>query len=275
MFSIHPEIEGLTLFAAEPGAHVHDIHSHGAHSVIVVTSGAKLFHHEGRTVRIPAGSIAVSNPGDLHGCEPADGQDWSHQTWYLEPALLQEIAESLGRSGTAKLRSPVISDTELANRLNAAHAMAREGDVFERQSAALDALQALVELYGVGAETAPETEAASKAERRMEIYKRLLSDAGSEITSLSDLAAPADVSRNQVIRDFKQVSGVTPGVYRRNLQLELAKEALRAGRPLAQVAAEAGFSDQSHFSRMFRRAFGVTPNQYREVVEASDAPVSV
>jgi AraC family transcriptional regulator len=47
------------------------------------------------------------------------------------------------------------------------------------------------------------------------------------------------------------------------LRLEWAAARLSEERSLAQIALEAGFADQSHFTRAFRRHFGVTPGRYR------------
>lgn len=275
MFSTHPEIEGLTLFAAEPGLHVHEVHSHGAHSVIVVTGGAKTFHHSGRSVRVEAGEMAISNPGDLHGCEPADGAPWSHRTWYIDPALMAELAGGAA-VGETRLAAPRIRDAALAERLNAAHAEAREGDILDRQSVAMEALRDLVAAHGssqgVNGDGSGEGEAedGAAAQARLATYDRVFADTLPGPVTLAQLAAPAGVSRNQVIRDFRAVRGTTPGAYGRHLRLEDAKARLRDGARLAEVSALAGFADQSHFTRVFRRAYGVTPDAYRRVLDGAD-----
>lgn len=65
-------------------------------------------------------------------------------------------------------------------------------------------------------------------------------------------------------RAFRKRYGCLPAEYVRRLRVEAASEALaRSGRPLAQVALEAGFTDQSHFSRQFRRLTGMSPGRYR------------
>ena len=265
MFATHPEIEGLTLFAAEPGPHVHDVHSHGAHSVIVVTSGAKIFHHCGESVRVEAGEMAISNPGDLHGCEPADGMNWSHQTWYIDPPLMAELSGSPGNA-PVRLKSPVIRDTTLAGYLNAAHTLSRQGDILDRQCAALDALKSLARDYA--SKTSSEAVADTvDAERRMKIYEAVLDTRLPGRVTLMDFAEAAHISRNQVIRDFQGLRGVTPGQYERHLRLEAAKRSLRDGADIAEASAFAGFADQSHFTRRFRRAYGMTPKIYQSSLE--------
>jgi len=56
--------------------------------------------------------------------------------------------------------------------------------------------------------------------------------------------------------------GVSPHAFRVLARLNLARHLLRRGEPIAAVAADAGFSDQSHLTRLFRRTFGTTPGVY-------------
>ena len=82
-----------------------------------------------------------------------------------------------------------------------------------------------------------------------------------------DLAAEAGVHPVYLARAFRQSYGCSPAAYARRLRIDAARELLaRSGVPLAQVALEAGYSDQSHFTHQFRRAVGMSPGRYREVV---------
>ena len=62
---------------------------------------------------------------------------------------------------------------------------------------------------------------------------------------------------------FRLVFGTSPYRYLLMRRLDLAREEIHRGRPLADVAVEAGFADQAHLTRMFRDAFGLTPARYR------------
>jgi AraC family transcriptional regulator len=87
--------------------------------------------------------------------------------------------------------------------------------------------------------------------------------------SLSELAALAGVHPAHLARCFRREFGQSVGDYARALRLDWAAEELaRRDASLASVALRAGFSDQSHFTRAFRRHTGVTPGRYRELVRA-------
>ncbi len=83
--------------------------------------------------------------------------------------------------------------------------------------------------------------------------------------SLEDLASCAGVSPYHFARAFKRSVGESPHRYVLRQRIDKAKNALRAGEPLAQVALACGFGGQSRFSQRFRQTTGVTPSQYRRL----------
>lgn len=85
--------------------------------------------------------------------------------------------------------------------------------------------------------------------------------------SLADVAAAAHLSPYHLTRLFKKATGVSPHQYLIRVRVESARALLTAGagkRSLAEIAAAAGFADQSHLTRHFKRMLGVTPKQLRQ-----------
>jgi len=86
-----------------------------------------------------------------------------------------------------------------------------------------------------------------------------------EKVTLGELAQTAGVHPAHLARAFRTHYGSSVGEYGRRLRLAwAAAELARGERPLAEIAVEAGFADQSHFTRVFKRHVGSTPAQYRE-----------
>ena len=82
--------------------------------------------------------------------------------------------------------------------------------------------------------------------------------------SLQELAGCAGVHPVHLARSFRAATGFSVGAFVRKLRLEWAEDQLvRTSRPLAELSAEAGFADQSHFTRLFRARTGLTPATYR------------
>lgn len=91
-----------------------------------------------------------------------------------------------------------------------------------------------------------------------------LDDQPGQAVSASDLASATGYHPVYVARAFRRYFGIGLGEYARLLRAERARALLRrSDEPLAWVAAETGYADQSHLSRAMRRFLGATPTQVR------------
>jgi AraC family transcriptional regulator len=82
--------------------------------------------------------------------------------------------------------------------------------------------------------------------------------------TLSEIAAMVERSPSHVATAFRRVFGHSVGEYVRGVRLWRARTLLDDGATsLAAIAQRTGFSDQSHFCRIFKRRFGLTPGAYR------------
>jgi AraC-like DNA-binding protein len=81
--------------------------------------------------------------------------------------------------------------------------------------------------------------------------------------SLQDLAAAAGLSKFHFVRLFAAAVGITPHRYQLLLRVNRARQLLRQGGEIADVAQRTGFFDQSHFTSCFRDVVGVTPGRYQ------------
>lgn len=81
----------------------------------------------------------------------------------------------------------------------------------------------------------------------------------------------AGTDRFTIARQFRRAFGTSPDRYRTMRRVALARTCLESGLPLAQVAAEAGFADQSHMTRQFKRAYGLTPAHWAKAVAAASS----
>jgi AraC family transcriptional regulator len=82
--------------------------------------------------------------------------------------------------------------------------------------------------------------------------------------SVTDVSRETGIHPTHLIRTFRRFHRCTPAEFARAQRLEQAAQLLARTRlPLAEVALESGFADQSHFTKHFHRAFGVAPGKYR------------
>jgi AraC-like DNA-binding protein len=85
--------------------------------------------------------------------------------------------------------------------------------------------------------------------------------------TLAELATMAGLSRYQLLRRFQQAYGVPPHAWLLQQRAERARHLILRGRRLAEVAADCGFADQSHMTRVFTRHFGFTPGACRQAAQ--------
>lgn len=81
--------------------------------------------------------------------------------------------------------------------------------------------------------------------------------------TLAELADISGMSRYQLIRAIRAVTGMTPHVYQINVRITQARRLLQAGHSIIDISYQLGFADQSHFQRVFKDYTGVTPGCYR------------
>ena len=96
----------------------------------------------------------------------------------------------------------------------------------------------------------------------VELARAYLAAHASEQTPASTLEAVTGTDRFTLARHFRLAFGTSPDRYRTMRRLGLARAAIERGVPLAEAAASAGFADQSHMTRQFKRAYGLTPARW-------------
>lgn len=97
--------------------------------------------------------------------------------------------------------------------------------------------------------------------------KELLQARFAENLTLADLAQNVSVHPVHLAQTFRKTYQCTVGEYVRDLRIKYAcRELATSAKPIVDIALAAGFCDQSHFTRTFKRAVGTAPSQYRETL---------
>jgi AraC-like DNA-binding protein len=130
-----------------------------------------------------------------------------------------------------------------------------------RRGDASSVMEAVSSAYAGRIPPADRTVDASAVRRARE----MLHDLYLESVTLDALAAESGLPKPRFLRAFRRVVGISPHAYQVHLRVDLARRMLAAGAAVADAASAAGFFDQSHFHRHFRRLHGVTPARYRNL----------
>ena len=108
------------------------------------------------------------------------------------------------------------------------------------------------------------------APRWLAQVKEALKSSPARTPSLAELADVAGVHRVHLAREFRRWFHCTIGEFVRGLRIEAAcEEIARSDQPIADIALDLGFCDQSHFSNTFKRFTGMTPAAYRATCRSS------
>ena len=95
------------------------------------------------------------------------------------------------------------------------------------------------------------------------------SDPNYQAINIHALAAALDTSMRSLNRHFKQALQVSPLQYAQNRRMANAKDMLKSSNlSVAEIANQIGLQDPQHFSRLFKKTFGISPNQYRATVRS-------
>jgi len=245
-------------------SHVYHRHSHESYSFGVTETGAQAFTcRHGRHVSA-RGMVMAFNPDDPHDGHAAVDDGFTYRMVHIGP----EFLASLTGTPLPLFRSPVIEDPVMAASVRRLHrALTGRASELERYERLTGTARLLVR-HASGREPARRGADRRVADRRVaarirELIQDSAGDPGGRELTADDLAAAAGCSRYAAYRAFRQVYGLAPSDYQRELRVRTARRLLTAGVEPAMAAAEAGFADQAHLTRWFRRYYGVTPGAYR------------
>ncbi len=200
-------------------------HFHDESQIVLVLSGLRAFRIDGVTVTVPAGHAALIPAGMLHAPLPTPNEETICLNAYV-PA---------GRTAPSVRIISVEPRFRHGGEVSPEHMLEIANDLLPREPSPSAGLAGRAELGSALTESAE---------------------------PIGKIAAGFGRSREGFSRVVRRELGIAPHAFRLLARLNRARLLLRAGEPIAGVAADAGFADQSHLTRLFRRTFGTTPGVY-------------
>jgi AraC-like DNA-binding protein len=251
---------GIELLEAWFQGRAYRQHRHDTYAIGVTETGIQGFRYRGATHVSTPGEVVVLHPDELHDGYAGAEMGFGYRLLYIEPALIFEAAHgSTGRLGTLPfLRQPVLHDPALA-------AVIRRAFVADLEPLATDDLILRITMSLIDADPAHHgtPERRSLDEAAIARARGFLDAERTRVVRADELEAVSGLTRFDLARQFRAVLGTSPYRYSLLRRLDAARDQLGSTQPLADIALEAGFADQAHFTRMFTAAYGISPGRYR------------
>jgi AraC-like DNA-binding protein len=263
-----PSCPGLERIEALFGGYAFDPHRHDTYAIGYTLNGVQSFDYRGARRDSTTGQVIVLHPDEVHDGRAGASGGFRYRLIYIEPRL---IRNALGRRTSALpfVRSPVVNDARLLNALQSVlDDMDRVVDELEADRAVLDIADALCALDPSIAHKSLSPACAAAVERG-----RLFLDAHyCRVVASAELESVTGVDRYTLARHFRAMLGTSPYRYLTLRRLDKARSMMREGRSLASSAIACGFADQSHMTRQFKQAYGLSPSRWRAIWQGA-APV--
>ena len=241
----------------------HAAEPRGEYMIGVIGRRPMRLHRGGTGHLLGPGSLAVLDPFLPHRGVPAADGPWRCLLLIMELPDVTALAADPdpGRQAPPVFREPVLRDPGLARRFVALHRLlAGPASLLEQQGA-------LAAWWGEAARwsaAGPGRQARARGTEAAAVRRALslVADSPAADVSLADLAAAAGLSQYRLVEAFRQRFGTTPHAFQVAQRVNRSRRLLEAGVPAADAAVQAGFYDQSHLHRHFRRRLGLTPAAY-------------
>ncbi|MDD3182323.1 MAG: AraC family transcriptional regulator [Alphaproteobacteria bacterium] len=257
MKTIHP---GLNLLEAGFSGHAYDKHRHNCYAIGHTISGVQSFGYRGEHLNSLAGSCIIIHPDEVHDGHAGTEVGFHYRMAYVDPLLIQK---ALPNSSTSL---PFIKEAVHFNpSLLRALALVLDDRDMPLENLRIDTFlaaltDALLDKAGPSGNKRCLIDKTAIFRAREFLDTSFLQNIGSE-----ELEKVTGLDRFSLARQFRALLGTSPYNHLVSLRLEAARSHIMQGVSLVSAAIEAGFSDQSHLTRHFKRVYGLTPGAWQQI----------
>jgi len=233
-------------------------HAHNEYIFGVIEGGTHAVWCRGEMNQVPLGTVVTMRPGDIHHGGAGSEIGWRQRMLYIPEAGIVTLLEDMTGhtlAGTLDFGAAFHARPDLTRRFSILHEVLHASVQRLSREVALDTLLGALFRELMPQFSAPERQGRGRIADAMDY----LDSCVEQDVSLEDLCRVTGLRRRQTIAAFRQATGLPPHAWHLQRKILLVKRLLRAGMPLAEAAAQAGFADQSHMGRHFRAIVGITP----------------
>lgn len=257
-------VRGLEVVDTNQHIHRYPPHLHDALEVIWVRAGAVEIFCRDCAFQLAAGEACLVAPNELHGGQTTAGASFRFTAVMIPREVLAgslralgPIVDARGRPLPCALLRRNRADTALERLVAAVRARIPHAQQVRALLRILDELHDAAEPISA---PSPERAYLHPAVRQV---KTILSAECARNVQLARLARAVHLDSRYLISLFKAATGMPPHRFQIALRVDLARRLIQHDTPIRLAAALAGFADQSHLTRHFKRHYGMTPGFFR------------
>lgn len=265
-FHFQTDNDNIRLVKGMNLSHTFPCHIHKSFSLGIVKKGQRVIHINGEQHIISPDECFVINPHQPHSCS-LNGEE-GHDYWVISinPDLLHNISREItGKDGIPYFSQVKITDYSIISKFAT---WLEKRDQVERTDwvELTHILGELILRYGDEKISAqPKQTTHSVVALASEYIEANLN----EIVRLDEIAAVVHISPFYLNRIFQKEMGVPPYTYLLQTRIQKSLELLLRTNSIAEATHHFGFSDQSHFTRLFKRTIGITPKKFLDLHRTS------
>ncbi|WP_409526871.1 AraC family transcriptional regulator [Rhizobium sp. P40RR-XXII] len=257
-----PAYPGIERIQAQFRGDAFELHRHDTYALGVTMRGVQTFRYRGEQRYSLPGRVIILHPDELHDGGAATEDGLVYRMLYLEPSVLFQCLEA-ARIGLPFVDDPIVRDDRLAGLLLAAlgELDRKLDDLFvdDFLSRLTDGLVQHARL--------PQRPLGSIAWGQVKTARDYLEEHVTRGVRSQELERITGLDRFALARHFRAAFATSPHRFLLMRRLQQAKAMIGAGEPIAEVAAATGFADQSHLTRHFKKAFGIAPGAWNNMVQ--------
>jgi AraC-like DNA-binding protein len=234
-------------------SHAYPSHTHDAWTVLIVDEGAVQYDLDHREHGLAQAQVSLLPPNVPHDGRSVRPEGFRKRVLYLEPDRLGDNV--IG----AAVDQPEYVDPVLRHRIHQLHGVLLDGTEDLEAQSRLTLIEERLRQHLRRNVTAPSDRRDPGIASRL---REVLDEAVPQGITLDEAAKLVHAHPAHLVRAFSREYGMPPHRYLTGRRVDLARRYLLDGRPPAEVATLAGFYDQSHLNRHFRKMLGVTPTSF-------------
>ena len=232
--------------------HAFKDHLHEELSIGFIEKGATNVSVNGTDYYIKEKEAMVIYPFVPHQCKPVDLKNWQFTMIYINENLYRDMFHGINEKhllGGRKLQGEAYKKAK-----KVVCAIKSNKGLPEKEEAIIELLTEIFVYDDVNIESVKDV--------GLEEIRAYIEANFKQQLRLDELEKIFSYNKFRIIRSFKSKYFVTPLAYQLQLRTNYAKHLLSKNNDLIEVALDAGFYDQAHFTKEFRKTYGITPKQY-------------